>query len=367
MNGMRIDTANYWSRAIVIVLAIICIAALESGSNAAVVTVISLVSDPPGTPFLAPEAALDSSWASYQLILQSTAGEQIQAVDVRVSGTLHQRWTDVDLDGVPDPTPTGSVSDGRGDSHLTSPSNALFGLGPLENNSGGGSPLPSVPGVTAYGVGSVLRAAWAYNGIPTTNAQIAYVVIPRNSLSQLKYTVYAANPVGDIIAAINSECPGSICTAPNVDVTGNDVDIVNGDITPSVDDGTDFGTVLQGSLQQRTFTVFSAGLGDLNLGLPTITGPFSLVSPFETMIHESFFRSFTVRLNTGTPGTYTGSISFTTNDPTATPFNFSLSATVVPEPSAALLAAFGLVGLFFSVGRRRVLCGQRPSIFSLRS
>ena len=74
-----------------------------------------------------------------------TAGEQIQAVDVRVNGTLHQRWTDVDFDGIPDPTPTGNASDGRGDSHLTSPGNARFALGASENNSGSGSPLADVP------------------------------------------------------------------------------------------------------------------------------------------------------------------------------------------------------------------------------
>jgi hypothetical protein len=355
MNGMRIDTANYWSQAIVTVLAIVCIAALESGSNAAVVPVISLVSDPPGTPFLTPEAALDSSWASYQLSLQSTAGEQIQAVDVRVNGTLHQRWTDMDFDGIPDPTPTGNASDGRGDSHLTSPGNALFGLGPFENNSGNGSPLPDVPGAVDYGLGSILRAAWAFNVVPTTNAKIAYVVIPRDSLTQLKYNIYAADPNGDKFAAINSECPGSVCTVPNIDVTGNDVDIADGDGMPSSIDGTNFGTVTKGSLQQRTFTIYSAGQGDLTLGLPTFTGPFSLVSSFDTLLSEGFSDSFTVRLDTSALGTYPGSVSFATNDPTATPFNFSLSATVVPEPPTVLLGTLGLAGLFISARRRRVL------------
>ena len=147
-------------------------------------------------------------------------------------------------------------------------------------------------------------------------------MIPRNSLTQLKYNFYAAAPNGDKFAAINSECPGSICTVPNIDVTGNDVDIADGDGMPSWIDGTDFGTVTKGSLQQRTFTVYSAGQGDLTLGLPAFTGPFLLVSSFETLLPEGFSRSFTVRLNTSAPGTYPGSISIATNDPTATPFNF---------------------------------------------
>jgi hypothetical protein len=354
MSAKYFGSARIEWRLLEVIPGFACLLIFASVANSAVVPTFSLVSDPPGTPFLAPEASLDSSWQSYQFSIHSTAGEPIQAVDVRIQGALHQRWTDIDADGIPDPTPIGPVADGKGDSHFTSPGTAAYGLGPFENNSGIGSPLPDVPGLRDYGVGSILRGAYTIPGPAATQYDIAYVVVPRGTVSQLKFNVFAATPTGNILPPINSECPGSICTTPNIDVNGRDMDIASGDMTPSLLDGTDFGTVTKGSLQQHTFEVFSAGLGDLKMGVPTFTGPFSLASTFETSIPESLSRTFTARLNTSVPGTYIGSISISTNDPTAPQFNFKLSATVVPEPANIVLAAIammGYVGLVF--GRRR--------------
>jgi hypothetical protein len=317
--------------------------------NAAVVPVVTPVADPPGTPFLAPEAGLGADWVSYQLNLQGTAGELIRAVDVRIYGALHQRWVDLV------PSPNGAAADGKGDSHLTMPAGALPAILPRENNLGVGSPLPDDPGVVDYGVGSELLAAW---GIPSalaaSNTPIGYLVVPRNAAQSLKIAIQVAGGTGgnsDILAGINSDCAGFVCNAPNLDVIGKHHDIVDGDLAPSLLDGSDFGVVTQGSSQFRTFTLNSAGTGALALGTPIITGPFSLSSVWPSQLPQNNYNDFNIQLNTSVPGIYSGSISFTTNDPLAPTFNFALSATVVPEPTSGAL--FGVAALGLLVGIRR--------------
>src|SRR5689334_21786941 len=118
-------------------LALLCVALMAASAQAALMAVATPVKTPPGTPFLAPDAALGAPWVSYQLSVTSTnPAELIGAVDVTINGNkLHQRWNDTDFDGITDPSAQNpSVSDGRGDSHLTAPAGSPFGLGPNETN-----------------------------------------------------------------------------------------------------------------------------------------------------------------------------------------------------------------------------------------
>jgi MYXO-CTERM domain-containing protein len=324
---------------------------LAAGSvEAAVVPVLTPVADPPSTPFLSPAAGLGSDWVSFQLGVQGAPGEHVRAVDVRVYGQLHQRWVDTDADGVPDPTTNGSAANGRGDSHFTLPTNALTAVGPSENNFGSGSPLADTPGSIDHGVGSELRAVWGLPGPAVTSANLAYVVIPRDS--SLKYSIQVADGDGNIYPGINSDCAGLVCAAPNLDVIGNHHDIVNGDLTPSVLDDTDFGAVVQGSSLWKTFTLSSAGTGELVLGTPTITGPFSLGRQWESKIPQSMSVDMILQLNTSVHGTHAGSISFTTNDPLAPTYTIALSAQVMPEPTSAALLGMAALGLLVGVRRR---------------
>lgn len=186
-------------RALVITLIFSLIPALlATPMSAAVIGYAYEVKRPSDYPFLAPEAALGAPWRAYQLTLQSNAGELIQAVDVSITGNkLHQRWIDTDFDGITDPSPIGQASSGRGDSHLTSPAGSPFGLAATETNSLSGSPLPSVPGTTEYGLGN-LRGAWA---VPTasTTVNLAYIVINQdlyNEPTAFQISVKAATPTG---------------------------------------------------------------------------------------------------------------------------------------------------------------------------
>jgi hypothetical protein len=178
-------------------LAILCVALMASSAHATLMAVATLVKNPPGTAFSAPEATLGAPWRSYQLSVTSDNPlELIGAVDVSINGNkLHQRWVDTDFDGITDPTPNGAASDGRGDSHLTAPAGSPFGAGPGETNTKAGSPLAGSPGNTEYGVGN-LAGAWGIL-VPSTTANLAYIVInSQDAAPSFDIVVKAATPTG---------------------------------------------------------------------------------------------------------------------------------------------------------------------------
>ena len=120
-----------------------------------------------------------------------------------------------------------------------------------------------------------------------------------------------------------------VATAPEIAVSWSGTDIVDGDTTPSGIEGTDFGSVgLGGSAVQRTFTVANIGTATLTLGSINLPSGFSLVEGLSTSIAAGGSDTFTIQLNTAAVGSYSGQISFITNDSNENPFNFSIAGTV---------------------------------------
>jgi hypothetical protein len=336
-----------------VVLAIVL--AWAATSQAAIFLSATLIKSPvSGTPFGPPaaDAALGAPWFSYKLSLTATGASTIQAVDVSITGPIHQKWTSSSGDGVYDTPSPSSTSLTSADSHLLIPNNGIVGTPATEDNSLTGSPLTDNDS-TGWGIGHSLSGAWAVNGIAVTSLDLAYIAARPSDFSQLQVSVTAADPTGQKYPKIVTG--GS---PPNLLVLGNGMAIANRENMPSLADGTDFGTVPQGSTQTRTFNAidfdpfFSLLPIPLALGAPTFTGPFSLVGTFPS---PSFSGGpFTIGLDTSVPGTYTGSISFPSNDPFNDPFTFALAARVVPEPASVMLAAGGAIGFIgLVVGCRR--------------
>jgi hypothetical protein len=117
---------------------------------------------------------------------------------------------------------------------------------------------------------------------------------------------------------------------PEVAVTGlSSTSIVDGDSTPSLTDGTDFGTVTPGGVPlSRTFTVSNTGTATLTTSAPSVPEGYTVTEPLDAAIAPGGSDTFTVRLDTATTGTKAGQISFTTNDSDENPFNFSVTGTV---------------------------------------
>lgn len=118
-------------------------------------------------------------------------------------------------------------------------------------------------------------------------------------------------------------------TTPEVTVLGNAVSIADGDTTPTATDHTNFGSVAIGSAGvTRTFTVRNDGNSTLTLSNLTLPTGFTLVNGLVTSLAPGATDTFQVRMDATTAGTKTGQITFTSNDPNESPFNFTITGTV---------------------------------------
>ena len=123
-------------------------------------------------------------------------------------------------------------------------------------------------------------------------------------------------------------------TAPEIVVTGNGINIVDSDSSPSTADGTDFGTVSAvGMTVTHTFTVTNSGTSSLTTQPVSVPAGFTLVEGLSSSIAPGASDTFTVQLSTGTVGTFTGQITFTNSDSNENPFNFSITGRVNSAPT----------------------------------
>jgi hypothetical protein len=90
-----------------------------------------------------------------------------------------------------------------------------------------------------------------------------------------------------------------------------------------------FGPTNQGATPPSvTFTVTNDGDATLNLSGLSAPEGFSIVEGLSGSLNPGQSDTFTVRLDTGTVGTFAGDITFNNNDPNEDPFNFAVSGTV---------------------------------------
>jgi len=126
---------------------------------------------------------------------------------------------------------------------------------------------------------------------------------------------------------------------PEVFVAGNGVSISDGDATPDTGDHTDFELVELGEDGPlRTFIVRNLGRQRLILSAVIVPAGFTLVEGLSAALQGGGSDRFTVRLDSDTIGTYSGQISFSTNDGDEDPFNFTIIGRVLyPEPEITVL------------------------------
>ena len=318
--------------------------AVTASSFGALLGTATLVKEPPGSAFGAPDAALGAPWVSYILSVKGNAGEVIQAAEANILGQLHQRWTDADGDEVFEATGNSSAASGltNGDTHLLAPAGALFGSGPTEDNPGTGSPLTST-GTARYGVGTMLQGAFALTTAtaPNGSLNVAYLVVPKNAIPQLNLTIKAADPTGAALGTLTladfPELGGTPPAVPVVTPFTDTADILNEVIT----------TTLQAtngpitSWSALTGFMYTPGFGALP-GAPGIgTAP-----TFNTTTGQ-----FSFNTAGSTRGTYKWNVTATNAAGVSAPAMISIDVTAVPEP--ATLAMFGLAAVGMIAVRRR--------------
>jgi len=123
-------------------------------------------------------------------------------------------------------------------------------------------------------------------------------------------------------------------TSPEVDVSGNGNNIVDGDISPSTSDGTDFGSVVNGGHVDRSFTISNSGTDPLTVNTVTTSGTgFSVISQPSASVAVGGSTSFTVRFAPQASGAVSGTVSFGNNDSNENPFDFAVAGTGVASAS----------------------------------
>jgi hypothetical protein len=100
----------------------------------------------------------------------------------------------------------------------------------------------------------------------------------------------------------------------------------------ALSDGTSqvkFGSTLLGTPVTQTFQVYNDGNANLTLGAITVPAGFSVASGFgATTLAPGASTSFSVSLNASAAGSYSGSVSFATNDSNHPSFTFTVLGTV---------------------------------------
>ena len=136
----------------------------------------------------------------------------------------------------------------------------------------------------------------------------------------------------------NFRITGTVSPAPHIVVDGPGQVIADGDTTPSPSDGTDFGSAVQ-DRRGPDADLHGAQHGDgrADSGHAKPARRLYLTEPLSATIAAGGSDSFTVQVGTGTIGTFTGEISFATNDASANPFNFAVTATVSVSPVAEIV------------------------------
>ena len=126
-------------------------------------------------------------------------------------------------------------------------------------------------------------------------------------------------------------------------VIGGEVNVYGGGSNPTIEvagdgyggvyDGVSFitfGSTQAGVPVQKSFAINNTGDADLTLDPNSLTVPggFSVVSAFGSTVVPGGSTSMTIQLDASAAGSYSGAVSFDTNDPLADPFNFTVMGQV---------------------------------------
>jgi len=114
-------------------------------------------------------------------------------------------------------------------------------------------------------------------------------------------------------------------TDPEIEVRDGATNLVSGS------SAVNFGSVLSGGTLSKIFTVNNVGADDLTLQPVTVPTGFLLVGANFTpgqIVTPGDSAMFEIAVNTATPGTKMGTLSFANNDPNESPFTFTLTAQV---------------------------------------
>jgi Carboxypeptidase regulatory-like domain/Abnormal spindle-like microcephaly-assoc'd, ASPM-SPD-2-Hydin/Protein of unknown function (DUF3616) len=192
-----------------------------------------------------------------------------------------------------------------------------FGLAAADN--GNGAFLCASTGLGALTANSVIRLA------DNAGYNAAINITTANNLS-----LYTA-PAGNIIKGVAFAPRPAAVNAPEINVTGNNISITDGDTTPQTADFTDFGNVAVGSSFDRTYLIQNLGSADLTGGAITFSGTnsgeFSVQAAPTFPVTTGSSTTFTVRFTPSAAGLRSATVNIANNDADENPYDFAVQGT----------------------------------------
>ena len=146
--------------------------------------------------------------------------------------------------------------------------------------------------------------------------------------------------------------------APEMNVQGNGVSIVDGDDTPAVADDTDFGNVNVGSTHDHIFTIQNTGTANLNLTATPIIAvrdfpgggvstEYAVQSNATTPVTPAGSTTFTIRFTPTGAGAKVATLSIPNDDADENPYNWYITGTGVAVGGAGeAVHKKGMLGVF---------------------
>ncbi len=121
---------------------------------------------------------------------------------------------------------------------------------------------------------------------------------------------------------------------PKIGVSCNGTPVVNGDLTPTSAEQTDFGSADVGTVAlTRVYTVQNVGDAEVTLDAVTIAGAnaadFTVTAQPAPVLAPGTSTTFSVRFAAAALGLRSATLAFGTNDPTKNPFTFAIQGTGV--------------------------------------
>jgi hypothetical protein len=178
-----------------------------------------------------------------------------------------------------------------------------------------------------------------YSNVTATTMNITGATLAMNGY-QYRLIVTGTYPP----AATSNSATLTVMPVQEINVEGNAVTIVDGDVTPAATDHTDFGSayITVGSVV-RTFTIRNTGPVTLDVTSTDISGPqagdFSVIAMPALTVAGSSSTTFQVKFIPTAAGARSATIAITNNDFDENPYNFTIMGTGVVPPTVATNAA----------------------------
>ncbi|NNL31601.1 MAG: choice-of-anchor D domain-containing protein, partial [Flavobacteriaceae bacterium] len=147
----------------------------------------------------------------------------------------------------------------------------------IDNTAGGGSPGNQLNGITVTITG-VHAADFTPNvanlgNLKGNDAPLNHVITFTPSATGLRTATVTITFTNGTNSPYTFDIQGTGLTpAPEIDITGLGVSIVDGDTTPSTTDDTDYGSSPVSTPVAHTFTIHNTGTLTLNVGTITVSG-----------------------------------------------------------------------------------------------